>query len=81
MDIPSYLEEQIRSGKVALLLGAGASLGAVDGSGKRAPNMNELRDLLADRFLGGKLKGRGLSQVAELAISESSTVIVQEAIT
>jgi hypothetical protein len=43
--------------------------------------MNELRDLLADRFLGGKLKGRGLSQVAELAISESSTVIVQEAIT
>jgi hypothetical protein len=56
MDIPPYLEEQVRSGKVVLVLGAGASIGALDAIGKRAPKTDELRDLLADKFLGGKLK-------------------------
>jgi hypothetical protein len=80
VDIPSYLEEQVRSGKVVLVLGAGASRGALDVTGRPAPRTEELRDLLADKFLGGKLKHRGLSQVAEYAISETSTVVVQEAI-
>jgi hypothetical protein len=78
VDIPPYLEQQISSGKAVLVLGAGASLGSTDSSGKRAPKTDELRDLLADKFLGGRLKNRSLSQVAEYAMSESSLVAVQE---
>jgi hypothetical protein len=78
MDIPSYLEEQIKDGRAVLILGAGTSLGAVDGAGNRGPKTDELRDLLSDKFLGGKLKNRSLSQVAEYAISESNILEVQE---
>lgn len=78
IDIPPYLEQQVSSGKAVLLLGAGASLGATDANGKRAPKTDELRDLLSDKFLGGKLKNRTLSQVAEYAISESNLLAVQE---
>jgi len=72
------LEQQISNGKAVLLLGAGASLGAVDSGGKRAPKTDELRDSLSDEFLGGKLKNRPLAQVAEYAISVSNLVPVQE---
>ncbi len=78
IEIPPYLEQQVGSGKVVLVLGAGASIGATDSAGKRAPKTDELRDLLADTFLGGKLKNRTLSQVAEYAISESNLLAVQE---
>jgi hypothetical protein len=78
MEIPPFLEEQIRSGRVVLILGAGASLGAVDSKGHRAPKTDELRDLIADKFLGGRLKNRTLSQVAECAISECNILDVQE---
>lgn len=78
MDLPSYLVEQIKSGQVALILGAGASLGAKKTDGSKAPKTEELRDLLADKYLGGKLKKRTLSQVAEYAIIEASLVAVQD---
>ncbi len=61
-----------------LVLGAGASLDAVDDQGRKAPRTDQLRDLLCDKFLGGKLKNRSLSQVAEYAISESTILEVQE---
>jgi hypothetical protein len=72
MDLPAFLEEQVKAGKVALLLGAGTSLDAEDTHGEHAPTPNQLRDMLADQFLGGKLKNRSLSQIAEYAISESN---------
>jgi hypothetical protein len=78
MEIPSYLETQIREGKVVLFLGAGASREAQDGEGRKAPTGNELRDLLADKFLGGKHKDLPLDQVGEYCISESDLVSVQE---
>jgi tetratricopeptide (TPR) repeat protein len=78
MDIPSYLEQQVQSGKTVLILGAGASLEARDCNNRRAPRTDELRDMLSEKFLGGKLKNRGLSQVAEYAISESNLIVVQE---
>ncbi len=78
MEIPPYLLQQIKDGKAVLILGAGASLGAVDANGKRAPKSDEMRDGLADEFLGGKLKNRSLSQVAEYARSEGSLLNVQE---
>ena len=78
MEIPPYLEEQVKAGRAVLVLGAGASFSAVDADGRRAPRTDKLRDLVADKFLGGKLKTRSLSQVAEYAISESNIFEVQE---
>jgi hypothetical protein len=78
MDIPSYLETQIREGKVVLFLGAGASRESRDPTGRKAPQGNELRDMIADKFLGGKHKDLSLDQVGEYAISESDLVSVQE---
>ncbi len=56
MDIPPFLETQIREGKVVLALGSGASYDAKDKNGKRPPMGNGLRDLLCDKFLGGNYK-------------------------
>lgn len=78
MEIPSYLETQIREGNVILLLGAGTSRDAVAPDGSHPPTGQELSDLLANRFLGGKYKECGLSQVADYAISESDLRTVQE---
>lgn len=78
MDIPSYLETQIREGNVVLLLGSGASRDATNPTGEHPPCGNGLGNLLSDRFLGGKYKDKGLSQISELAISESDLRTVQE---
>jgi hypothetical protein len=77
MDIPDYLEQQIKDGKVALCLGSGASLGARDDKGKGPPTGKGLAELLANKFLGGKYKDSPLAQVAEYAISESDLGQVQ----
>ena len=78
MEVPSYLETQIREGKAVLFLGAGASRDALDDKGRKAPSGVDLRDMLADKFLGGKHKDLPLDQVGEYAISESDLVTVQE---
>jgi tetratricopeptide (TPR) repeat protein len=77
MDIPDYLEQQLKEGKVALCLGSGASLGARDDKGKGPPTGKGLAELLANKFLGGKYKDSPLAQVAEYAISESDLGQVQ----
>ena len=78
VEIPPFLSGQIKEGKAVLVLGAGASLEALTASGGRPPSTIQLRDQLSLKFLGGKLKDRPLSQVAEYAISESSLSSVQE---
>jgi hypothetical protein len=77
MDIPDYLEQQVREGRVALCLGSGASLGAKDDRGKGPPAGKGLAELLANKFLGGRYKDSSLAQVAEYAISESDLGQVQ----
>jgi len=69
--------DEIQRGKVVLLLGAGASMGAIDADEQPALLGWQLRDLLADRFLGGAFKDRSLAEVAELAQSESDLGTVQ----
>jgi len=76
--LPSALIEEIRRGRVVLLLGSGASLGAKDATGREPPDGCQLRQLLADRFLGGQHKDATLSWVAELAISETDLFTVQD---
>jgi Flp pilus assembly protein TadD/cold shock CspA family protein len=77
MEIPEAVLTQISEGRVVLLLGAGASLDAQTSDGKKAPSTNELRDILARKFLGGKFLELPLNQVAELAISETDLATVQ----
>ena len=65
-------------GRVVLVLGAGASVGAVNSEGAAIPKGDELARMLSDRFLGGEHADAPLSIVAELAISESDLFTVQE---
>lgn len=78
LKVPDVLTEDIRRGRVVLLLGAGASLGAKNKKGQGPPSGNDLRDALADRFLGGNYKDSTLAWVAELAISETDLASVQD---
>jgi len=75
-----FLLEAIQRGEAILFLGAGACIGARGDKGETAPNGDQLRDIICDRFLGGSLKSKPLSQVAELAKNEASLPVVQELI-
>ena len=78
MEIPHSLLRSIELGEAVLVLGAGASMGALSPSGKAAPTSLELARAIAKRFLGDQFSDRPLSSVAELAISESDLFTVQE---
>ena len=66
-DIPPPLLEAIRSERVVLFLGAGASMEAESVDGKRPPSSKQLAIDLAQHFLGQDLSDFGLMQVAEMA--------------
>ncbi|MZI94700.1 hypothetical protein F9817_16075 [Vibrio sp. CAIM 722] len=79
MDIPDNLINEIKRGKVILFLGAGASMGTTTKSGDKSMySAVKLKEALCDRFLGGKDKELSLATVAELSISESDLVTVQQ---
>jgi hypothetical protein len=78
LQLPAWLVEEARRGRVVLFLGAGASIGARKPSGQSAPDGPQLRDQLCDRFLGGRYKNESLAWVAELAISEADLSTVQD---
>ena len=73
-----WLLDQIRDGSAILFLGSGATYGATGPNDEKPLNGNELRDKLSDKFLGGNLKDRQLSEVAEYAKNESSLHDVQK---
>ena len=60
-----------------LFLGAGASFGAQHPIGAKIPSAEELKTELCNEFLGGRLKNRSLSHVAEMCISETDLLSVQ----
>jgi len=78
MDIPPVLNQEIQDAKVVLFLGAGASLCAKDTSGKSPPTARQLGELLANKFLGGKFHDAPLAQIAELSVSETDLLTVQD---
>ena len=78
MEIPPILREQARQGRVILLLGAGASIGAKDRHGKRPPSGAELSKHLSEKFLGGQFNSADLSTVSEFAVSELGLLAVQQ---
>ena len=71
LTLPHTLRDGVARGEVALFLGAGASRGARLPDGKRMPMGGDLRDLIADRFLGGKGKDRSLEEVANYAANQA----------
>jgi len=77
-DIPRQLIQQIQKGQVVLFLGAGASFGAKSPDGRKALSGAQLAESLSDTFLEGHYKGRSLSTIAELAISETDLRTVQD---
>lgn len=78
MELPSFLVDEVFAGRVVLCLGAGASVGATTAAGAPPPDANQLRNLLSEKYLGGKFKTEPLAYVAELAISEHNIVDVQD---
>ena len=78
MNIPSQLLNNVQEGKVVLVLGAGASVGATNAAGETPPTAAKLAKLLSDEFLGGENSSHPLPVIAELAISESDLPTVQE---
>ena len=78
MIIPDSLKDNIKNGRAVLCLGAGASIGAKDSCNKNIVNGNDLKDLLCDKFLGGKYKDRSLEQVAGFSMSETSQGEVEQ---
>lgn len=78
MNIPNYLIEQIRAGKVVLFLGSGATFGASAlTEPKKPPNGVGLAKLLADKFLGGQAADKSLSLVAEYCNATADVRTVQ----
>jgi hypothetical protein len=72
-DLPSNLIDALRTKKLVLFLGAGASWDAAHPIGKAIPTGPELRDIVSDQFLDGQLKDRSLAEVSELDQQKSNS--------
>ena len=68
--IPPALSDAIKEQRVVLFLGAGASHDAKHPTGAQMPQVAQLRNLICDKFLGGKLKEKPLHAVAAMAANE-----------
>jgi hypothetical protein len=77
LELPPALVTAVTEQAAVLFLGAGASFGACHPNHAKIPSGNDLKDHLSERFLGGKLKNRTLSHVAEMCISETDLLTVQ----
>lgn len=75
--IPGPIKSAIESGNAILFLGAGASFDALVEGKETRIYAATLRDLLADKFLGGLHKNKNLVTVADYARNEASLEKVQ----
>lgn len=71
VDIPATLIDAIKEQRAILFLGAGASQNAKHPAGEQMPEGDDLRALICDKYLGGKLKQKPLPAVAAMAASEA----------
>lgn len=76
--LPQQLLNEVEAGNVVLLLGAGASRSATNGSGGNPPLASELAALIANRFLTPAYKKSPLNQVAAFAESQSDLFTLQK---
>ncbi len=68
IELPFTLTDAVKSGRVILFLGSGASKECLNANGERPPNGDELKTLLANKFFGKPMNNRSLMTVAEMAI-------------
>ena len=79
--IPPTLIQALKSGKIILFLGAGASMEAVSACGtKHPPSGWQLSNILSEKFLGRVIPDMSLMNMADLCISKTSYSTVVEAI-
>lgn len=72
IELPHLLTEAVKDKRVVLVFGAGASKEAVNDAGQRPPDGNQMRDKLAEKYLGTKDETRDLMTVAEMAITNGA---------
>lgn len=72
VNLPYVLIEAVKDQRVAIVFGAGASMGCKNFSGENPPSGNQLRDHLAKKFLGTEGESRDLATVAEMAIANGA---------
>lgn len=77
LTLPDSLIAAVSQQSGVLFLGSAASYGAKHPEQHNIPSAVELKNLLSDRFLGGKLKDRTLAHVSEMCISETDLITVQ----
>lgn len=78
MELQKNLIENVEEGKVVLFLGAGASVGAIHPERREIPLGQTLADMIVDKFLPDKYKGKQLDYVSELAINETDLFTFQK---
>ena len=72
LDLPFTLTEAVKEKRAVLVFGAGASKECSNQAGNRPPDGNQMRDVLAKKFLGTQNDTRDLPTVAEIAISNGA---------
>jgi SIR2-like domain len=78
LELPTHLLNEIEAGNVVLLLGAGASVGAINDKGEHPPLAGSLAEMIAKRFLTPKYSKSPLNVVSALAISQSDLFTFQK---
>jgi hypothetical protein len=77
-ELPRELIVAVAEGRTVLFLGAGASRGARDDSGKEIPTANELAAEIVRSFLGKDYEGYDFRNAYDLACSERDVRTVQK---
>ena len=74
------LIEAVKDQRAVILFGAGASKECKNAAGSTPPNAGQLRDHLAERFLGTAKEERDLATIAEMAIANGAgqTMVFEE---
>lgn len=80
VQLPHMLTESVKEKRAVLVFGAGASMEAERPDGSKPPSGNQMRDLLAAKFLGTKNETRNLMTIAGMAISSGAgeTLVFEE---
>ncbi|MBD3351282.1 MAG: hypothetical protein GF364_07325 [Candidatus Lokiarchaeota archaeon] len=77
--LPKPLVDQVRNGRVVLVFGAGASIGAMHPEGKKIPIGSELKDQIGNKFITSYNNSYdSLTWIAELAQSSTDLFTVQD---
>lgn len=68
VEIPHVLRAAVKEGRAVVIFGAGASMECKASDGRNPPSADDLRNHLAQKFLGTQNETRDLATVAEMAI-------------